>query len=123
MGVSDSLILTLFSTDGYVTVDIILLDLVEKHAYNTTLYAGHLGYEIVDNGFGLQPKVGWMLALVGHRLMTAADLDAINPRKSYMTYLKRKNQVNERAQIGERNKMKPTKKRRRTELELLLLNK
>lgn len=94
------------------------MDLIAKCKYNTTLYAGHLGSEIVDDGFGLKPKVGWMLALVGQTEMTVADLDAINPKKSDVTYLKRKR--NESAEIGESTKMKPTKRRRRTELEFLL---
>lgn len=93
------------------------MDLITKYNYNTTLYAGHSGYEIVDNGFGLKPKVGWMLALVGIKKMTVADLDAI---KSDVTYLKRKNKIEESAGVGESSKMKPTKRRRRTELEFLL---
>lgn len=98
------------------------MDLIDKHIYNTTLYAGHLGLEIVDDGFGLKPKVGWMLALVGQRKMSVTDIDAINPTKSDVNYLKRKNKVNGSAEIGGSSKMKPEMKRRRTELELLLNN-
>lgn len=82
-----------------------------------------MGHEIVDSGFGLKPKVGWMLVLVGLKKMTEADFDAVlnpNPKKSDVTYLKRKIEVNESEEIGESSGMKPTKKRRRTELELLL---
>lgn len=97
------------------------MDLITNHNYNTTLYAGHLGHEIVDDGFGLKPKVGWMLALVGLNKITAADLDAINPSKSDVTYLKRKNKVKDDAEIdGTGQMVKPTKRRRRNELDLLL---
>lgn len=96
------------------------MDFETQYNYNTTLYAGHLGHEIVDNGFGLKPKVGWMLALVGQTKMTAADLEAINPIKSVVSHLKRKRKVKEVAEIDESSTMKPTKRRRRTELDFLL---
>lgn len=109
-------ICTIQSPDGYVTVDIVLTDLETGYNFNTTLYAGHLGHDIVDDGFGLKPKLGWMLALVGAKKIEPSDSGAVRMNMSDVTHLKRKNE------IDERSKMKPMKKRRRTELELLLNN-
>ena len=46
---------------GVVYVDVLIDDNGVKH--DTVMFAGHLGKEILPDGYTLQPKIGWAIAL------------------------------------------------------------
>ncbi|MCO5578965.1 hypothetical protein L7F22_032816 [Adiantum nelumboides] len=48
---------------GYVTVDVTVDDNGTEH--KTLMFAGHLGYDIVQEGKGIAPKLAWGIALKG----------------------------------------------------------
>ncbi|KAI5068760.1 hypothetical protein GOP47_0017105 [Adiantum capillus-veneris] len=50
---------------GYITVDVTVDDNGEEH--ETLMFAGHMGYDIVQEGYGIAPKLAWAIALKGEK--------------------------------------------------------
>ncbi|KAI5068749.1 hypothetical protein GOP47_0017094 [Adiantum capillus-veneris] len=50
---------------GYITVNVIVDDNGEEH--KTLMFAGHMGYNVVQEGKGIAPKLAWAIALKGEK--------------------------------------------------------
>lgn len=57
---------------GYITVDVTVDDNGVEH--KTLMFAGHMGYEVVQQGMGIAPKPTWALALKSQDKVASNEL-------------------------------------------------